>query len=208
MSIHDEIDKALASGGKSAFNAESRPGDKVRGPIASIDYRQVTDYNSGKPAEFPSGDPKMQFIVNIATQLRDPDNADDDGIRAVYISNWGKRKIALQEAIRNAGAKKGSEVLREGVVFEVEYLGEQRADGGPSGSYSFKAFRYAFDRASASAADELTSAAAAFAGATATPPTVAPAPDLSVCPPGANAATWAGMSDEQKLGFLAVIGQD
>lgn len=201
MSIYDDIDKALSSGSKSAFTAESTAGEKIRGPIVSVDYRQVLDFTTGQPATFPSGDPKMQFIINLATGQSD-NGADDDGVRAVYISNWGKRKLALQEAIRAAGATKGSEVLREGVVFEAEYLGEQRAEGGPSGSYSFKAFRYGFDRnaAASSAADELTSATAAFGGSAAT------VADLSVCPPGANENTWAGMTDDQKRGFLVAVG--
>ncbi|MGW0039851.1 hypothetical protein [Gordonia sp. NPDC003376] len=185
MSILDDIDKALSTRSKSAFTADSVAGEKVRGPIISVDYRQVTDYTTQQPATFPSGDPKMQFIVSVQTDQRL--DGDDDGARSVYIPNWGKRKQALVEAIRESGASKGSEVMRPGVVFEAVYNGEKRAQGGQSGSYTYKDYTYEFDRgaAASSAADALTSA-----------------PAESV-PAGFTAEQWASMPEATKQAILA-----
>lgn len=200
MSILDDIDKALSTGSKSAFTAESVAGEKVRGPIISVDYRQVTDFTTQQPATFPSGDPKMQFIISIQTDQRQDD--DDDGARSLYIPNWGKRKLALVDAIRVSGASKGSEVLVPGVVFEATYNGEKRAQGGPSGTYSYKDYTYAFDSSAAanSAADALTIAAAPQQQAT-------PAPSAPSGPPsGFDAATWDGLAPAVQQQILAAQG--
>ncbi|AZG43476.1 hypothetical protein [Gordonia insulae] len=191
MSILNDIDKALSTGSKSAFTAESAAGEKVRGPIVAVDYRQVTDFTTQQPATFPSGDPKMQFIISIQTDQRQ--DSEDDGVRSIYIPCWGKRKLALTEAIRESGATKGSEVMVPGVIFEVEYLGEQRVQGGPSGSYTMKAYRYAFTREAAQAADALTTAQSAPAQPS----------DPSGVPAGFDAATWAGLPDATKTAILA-----
>lgn len=205
MSILDQIDQALSSGTKSAFNKESPVGTKVRGPITNVDYRQVTDYTTQQPATFPSGDPKMQFLITI--QAGPGDGKDDDGARTIYIPNWGKRKLALTEAIRDCGAEKGSEVLVPGVVFEAEYLGEQKADGGPSGSYTYKAYRYAFDRnaSTTAAANALTGQAQAPAPAPAPTAPAQTAPDLSVVPNNVDPSLWNGMDDNQKRAYLAAV---
>ena len=184
--ILDQIDSALAGGGKSAFNAETPPGTTVTGKIDRVDYRQVVDFTTQQPAVFPSGDPKMQFIIRIQTDHRD--DGDDDGVRAVYIPAWGKRKIALTEAIRASGASKGSEVMIPGVSFSATYNGEKRGEGGPSGSYTYKDYTYTFDRAGASAAvDTLTG-------------TAAPESDV---PAGFTDEQWAAMPDATKAAIKA-----
>lgn len=183
MSILDQIDEALSGSGKSAFGEDKKPGDKVRGPIVDVDYRQVSDYTTKQPAVFPSGDPKMQFVIRI--QAQEPDG-DDDGIRAVYIPAWGKRKQWLADAIRDAGATKGSEIMVPGTIFEAEYLGEQKVTGGPSGSYTMGHWRYSFTKAGSSAAAE----AADQLGAD-TPP------------PGFTADQWAGMPEATKAAIRA-----
>jgi hypothetical protein len=188
MSILDQIDSALSGGSKAAFNAESPVGTVVTGEIVDVDYRQVTDFTTQQPATFPSGDPKMQFIIRVQTTQRS--DGDDDGIRSVYIPAWGKRKAALAEAIRASGAAKGSEVMVPGVGFTATYNGEKRGEGGPSGSYTYKEYAYSFNRgqAASSAADALTQQAPAAQQS-------APASDL---PAGFDATTWAGLPEETK----------
>lgn len=184
MSILDEIDHALSGGSKSAFTAETPVGTTVTGVITDVDYRQVIDFTTQQPATFPSGDPKMQFIIRIQTDQRE--DGDDDGIRSIYIPAWGKRKAALAEAIRACGASKGSEVLIPGTTFTATYNGEKRAEGGPSGSYTYKSYTYAFTKAGSSAAAE----AADQLGAD-TPP------------PGFTADQWAGMPEATKAAIRA-----
>lgn len=184
MTILDDIDNALSGGSKSAFSAETPAGTSVTGVITDVDYRQVTDFTTQQPATFPSGDKKMQFIIRIQTDQRE--DGDDDGLRSIYIPAWGKRKAALTEAIRASGATKGSEVLIPGTTFTATYNGEKRAEGGPSGSYSYKSYTYAFTRGASPAAS-----AAADQIATDTPPA------------GFTAEQWAGMPEPTKAAILA-----
>lgn len=184
MSILDDIDNALSGGSKAAFNAESPIGTTVSGTITDVDYRQVTDFTTQQPATFPSGDPKMQFIIRIQTTQSVDD--DDDGIRGIYIPAWGKRKAALTKAIRACGAKRGSDVLIPGTGFSATYNGEKRADGGPSGSYSYKSYSYEFTKG---ASESATAAADAI---TADEP-----------PAGFTAEQWAKMPDATKTAIRA-----
>lgn len=142
-SIFDEMDKALQSGHKSAFNADTPAGTTVSGTITGSDYRQVTDYSTKQPAFFPSGDPKMQIIINLHTNLRD--NADDDGERSVYIPMWGAKKYALLDAIKAAGMTSASEAFTPGNLFAATFVGEERKQGS-TGSYTEKIYRYEIRR--------------------------------------------------------------
>lgn len=194
MSILDQIDAALSGGSKSAFNADSPVGTVVTGTIVDVDYRQVTDFTTGQPATFPSGDPKMQFIVRVQTTQQVDD--DDDGIRSIYIPAWGKRKAALTEAIRNSGAQKGSEVMIPGVGFTATYNGEKRGEGGPSGSYKYKEYVYSFapGQAAATAADALTSSQPAQTT------------ESGGVPADFDAAIWNGLPEDTKRTILAAQG--
>ncbi|MFT4202168.1 hypothetical protein [Gordonia sp. (in: high G+C Gram-positive bacteria)] len=198
MSLND-IDNAL-SGGKSVFNKESQPGEEYTAPVIDAELKQATDPDTGNPAVFKSGDPKMQIVIRL--------RFGDDDIRTLYIKTWGKQRDRFNDAIAKAGAKKASEVLKPGTLVRAKYLGPREGQGGPSGSYTYKDYEYEFTLGGA-IDSALDSATAAFGGS-ATPVAAAPAPagepDLSVCPPKANPQVWAGMSDEQKRGFLAAVG--
>ncbi len=178
-SIFDEMDKALQPGHKSAFNADTPAGTTVSGTITGSDYRQVTDYSTKQPAFFPSGDPKMQIIINLHTNLRD--NADDDGERSVYIPMWGAKKYALLDAIKAAGMTSASEAFTPGNLFAATFVGEERKQGS-TGSYTEKIYRYEIRRGqqAAQAVDQALAAPAQSSGpdpwATQQAPTPAPAP--------------------------------
>lgn len=96
--------EVLMGGGIPAAKFE-KPGDSVTGTIdAEPQARQQTDFTTGEPLTWPSGDPRMQVVVTLATGQRDPSVEDDDGLRAVYIK--GKSlTAAVREAIRKTGAK-------------------------------------------------------------------------------------------------------
>lgn len=147
----DAIDKALQSGARSAFDKNSQPGTTVSGPITGVQYRQTTDYNTGQPAFFPSGDPKMQIIVSIQTSTRE--DADDDGVRSVYINAWGNKKKALLDAFRAAGFDRASEALAEGNVLTATYV-EPRPT--PQGSWE-KIYRYEIRRGAPAGTDQALS---------------------------------------------------
>lgn len=66
--------------------------------------RQVNDYKDGMPLFWKDGNPQMQIAIITQTEYRDPDNADDDGIRAFFLRNQALR--ALQDEMKRLGIKK------------------------------------------------------------------------------------------------------
>lgn len=99
----DDLDRMLSGGAKSAFKRETPVGTSVTGIIMDIAVRQATEFETGKPLTFPSGDPKEQIVVTIKAEGIDLEDADDDGTRAVYIKGWGQQRRAFQEAAKRDG---------------------------------------------------------------------------------------------------------
>lgn len=66
--------------------------------------RQQTDMATKKPKFFKSGDPMMQVLIKLQTDLRDPENQDDDGVRTLYAKNLLLK--AIGKAMVEAGVKK------------------------------------------------------------------------------------------------------
>jgi len=107
-------DDFMGGGGARAFPF-TQPGAKVTGLITQLpEKRQQTDLNTGQPKFFrDSGDPMWVYVVQIKTDLRDPEDQFDDGIRSLWLKGgpWdpnrrvGASLRAVQEAIKAAGAK-------------------------------------------------------------------------------------------------------
>jgi hypothetical protein len=108
-----------------------RPGDEVAGQIVGepqVQQQRVFDPLglSKELAFWPSGDPKMQMIVTLRTQLRNyegisrPDTTvPDNGMRTLYVK--GKHmESAMKQAILHAGA----EFLDPGGMLQVRYTGD------------------------------------------------------------------------------------
>jgi hypothetical protein len=91
-----------------------------------------TDFDTGKPLYWEDGNPRMQLVVTLATEQRDPANPDDDGKRRVYIK--GQLKTATVEALRKTGAQ-GLEV---GGALTVTYVadGDAKGRGKPPKQYA------------------------------------------------------------------------
>lgn len=88
----------MGSGGRSA-KFES-VGDRVSGLITGMEVRQQTDLE-GNLKTWDNGDPRMQLVVTLLTELHDDE--DDDGIRKLYVK--GQMTKAVQEAVRKAGRR-------------------------------------------------------------------------------------------------------
>lgn len=156
MNPNDDIfaamDRGLAGGSKSAFTSDSLPGDTITGAVVSVDYKQVNDFNTGEPAFFPSGDPKMQFVIVIQTDQRDDE--DDDGRRTIYIPAWGSKKQALVDAMRAEGMRKASEAFATGNIFTATFVEElQKQNPQTRARYREKVYTYRIQRGSLAAAD-------------------------------------------------------
>jgi hypothetical protein len=93
----------LLMGGSKAYKFENL-GDTVIGTI--IDEPkvvQMTKHGTTDLDFWPSGDPKMQIVVTIQTDLREAGNAADDGKRRLYIPP--RMMGPVREAIQRTGAK-------------------------------------------------------------------------------------------------------
>lgn len=64
---------------------------------------QQKDFTTGNPKFWDDGNPAMQLVVTIQTEQRDPAVENDDGKRRLYVK--GQLKTAVQEAVRNSGAR-------------------------------------------------------------------------------------------------------
>lgn len=116
-------------GGGNSFSFDT-PGDSVTGKIVAIEEQQQTDMDTGMPAVWENGQPKMMVRVELATDLRSPDDPADDGKRSVYLK--GSRKSETQsslaaviDAVKRAS---GATSIAVGGTLTLTYSG----DGVPS----------------------------------------------------------------------------
>ena len=105
----------LEGGGKSA--KFETVGDTTKGQVVSAESRQQTDYTSGEPLTWDDGNPRMQLVITLATDERDPDDPTDDGHRNIYCK--GKMLNAVKQALKAAGQK-----LEVGGTLAVQYTGD------------------------------------------------------------------------------------
>lgn len=103
----------LGGGGNAWPSTEAEIGETITGRIVSIDRKQQTDIKTGEPLYWSNGDPRMQTLIGLQTDLRESD--DDDGLRTLWLKG-GKNfqaaqgsglsgEQALIEAVRKAGVK-------------------------------------------------------------------------------------------------------
>jgi hypothetical protein len=79
------------------------PGDSVTGTVTRAPFeQQSTKFGSTELDFWPNGDPKMQILVPMQTQLRD--DAEDDGERTLYVSSTAQKR-AIGDAITAAGVQ-------------------------------------------------------------------------------------------------------
>lgn len=110
-------------GGGSAFPFNT-VGDSVTGTILDMEEVQQTDMETGAPAVWDNGQPKVMYRIDLATVLKD--DAFDDGKRSVYLR--GSRKSekqtslsAVLDAVRVAG---GGSKLEKGATLTLTFSGE------------------------------------------------------------------------------------
>lgn len=102
--MQDANDLLMGGGIKSAAFPDQQYGHTVAGLIVRPpQVRQQSDFDTGKPKFFDNGDPMMQIVVQVQTDLRDPNDPTDDGVRAFYLK--GQMQAAVRDAVRAVGAK-------------------------------------------------------------------------------------------------------
>lgn len=87
--------------------------------------RQQKDFRTQAPETWKDGSPKMMVVVQLGTTDRDPDRADDDGTRMLYIQ--GKH---LTEAVRQAVRASGANGIHTGGQLTVQYVADGQAENG------------------------------------------------------------------------------
>lgn len=95
---------SFLSGGGSYLKWEM-PGTKYAGTITNVELRQARKFESTELDTWDDGSPKMQVVLTLATDLRDPAIEDDDGTRNLSINLWSGQKKALAQACKDAGVK-------------------------------------------------------------------------------------------------------
>lgn len=91
-------------------------GATVKGTVKSLDMQQQRDIKDGKPKFWDDGKPMRQLRVVLATDLRDEDDRDDTGERAIYV------KGNMQQAVRDAIKEAGADTIAVGGTLTVKYV--------------------------------------------------------------------------------------
>ena len=105
----------MGAGGRSATFPEA--GTQYDGYIVSYEMRQQTAYQTNKLKFYDDGNPMMQLVITIHTDLREDD--DDDGLRSLYVR--GNMQKAVRDAVAKAGARG---IAADGRLF-VRYVGDE-----------------------------------------------------------------------------------
>lgn len=185
--IFDQIQTSLDGQGKGLFTG-AQPGTTYTGTITGINYTQQTDYQTGVPAVFPSGDPKMQYVIKLHVPALAVDG--DDGARALYIKAWGVQRDWLLKAIEATGLKTSDgkpdarQALAIGGQFTATFVREEQVQG-KTGRYTQNVYQYQITPAAVATLNQ------APAPVQAIPAYQAPAPAAPAAPPAAPAAAAA-----------------
>lgn len=103
MTTTDPNDLLLGSGIPAAKFAAV--GATVKGTVVRSESGQQTDFATGKPLTFDDGNPKMQVIITLQTDDRDPSVGDDNGQRKLYVRVGSQMHKAIAGALRSVNAK-------------------------------------------------------------------------------------------------------
>lgn len=100
MSFADSINEAAQrSGGKFIKLAET--GDKIAGEVLSIEEREKSF--DGQPVLSKKGNVRIEWLIELQTDERDPDDSHDTGIRIVP-ANEGVQ-IAIKKHLKESGQR-------------------------------------------------------------------------------------------------------
>ena len=196
-------------GGGNSF-AFDNVGDSVTGRIVLIEELQQTDMDTGQPAVWDNGQPKMMVRVELQTELRDPTDVSDDGKRSVYLKGSRKpeSKSSMAAVLGAVQAATGGRSLQAGGTLTLTYSGDgQPSRKGYNPPKQYEAV-YAAPSVDLGAGEPAAPAAAAgnpWAGAQAAPPQyaqpvqqAAPAPQPAAAPAPAAPAQ---MTPEQQAAW-------
>ena len=135
--VFDQIEASLQGQGKGLFTQQP-VGSSFTGTITGITFAQMTEYGTSQPAVFPSGEPKMQYVIRLHVPALTTN--EDDGARALYIKAWGAQRSWLQEAIEATGLDV-RQALAVGNQITASFVREERVQG-KTGTYTQNVYQY------------------------------------------------------------------
>lgn len=98
MSILDGI----MDGSSGRWFKFGEPGTTLSGTIEGLLDRQYLEFGTKEPGVWGDGNPKLELVVTLHTDLPRED-ADDDGMRTFAIKGWGIQRQTLREACLKLG---------------------------------------------------------------------------------------------------------
>jgi hypothetical protein len=117
ISTADLLSESLSN--RSFFSGESVIGDTITGTVVDYEARQTRDFDDNKLEFWDDGSPRLQLVINIQTDLPAVD-ADDEGIRSIYVKWWGQSRKAFLTAVKEAGVTD----LAAGGTLTASYIGD------------------------------------------------------------------------------------
>ncbi len=119
MTQYRDADDLLMGGGKGApgFKFDAI-GATVKGIVTLKETMQQRDIKTGVPKTYDDGNPMMQLVVTLQTDLRDDTLDDDDGTRRIFAK--GAMLVAIRDAVKEAKL----DTLGIGDELTVRYTGD------------------------------------------------------------------------------------
>jgi hypothetical protein len=188
MTAPSSLADALAGGSRYVKWDDLGKGASISGSILNVDMRQARKFQSTDLDFWDDGKPKMQAVITISTQLRDPNDPEGDGTRSISVNLWSGQKQALAAACKAANVTEP----QPGQTFTATWASGVGKSGDP------RIFTYALGPAPAAGLSDTLGTVDTSTGEI-TPPQVAaqqaPAP---VADPAAVAAALAALTPEQR----------
>jgi hypothetical protein len=128
MSNFDRNADDLIFGGGARGFSMLNIGDIAKGVVKAVDVTQQKDFSTKEMKTWPNGDPMMQTVFTMATDLRDPEDEEDDGERRLYIDSKAKRE-AVRDALVAVGIKSVYQTI--GGTLALQYSANDPASKNP-----------------------------------------------------------------------------
>ncbi len=113
-------DEFLQGGTKVPAAKFATIGDTVVGTVVDRAVQQCRDFENNELESWPDGNPKLQLVITLQTDQRDPSLEDDDGKRRIY----ARKPSSMFVAIAEVTSKKGLKLLPGGRL-AVRFVGEK-----------------------------------------------------------------------------------
>lgn len=118
MTQYQDPDQILMGGGGAPSFKFDAIGATVKGIVTDRASAQQRDIKTGTPMTYDDGNPRMQLVITVQTELRDAEIEDDDGQRRIFAK--GAMLVAIRDAVKKAGLK----TLSVGDELAVRYTGD------------------------------------------------------------------------------------